>query len=66
MEEAILSAEVVVIANGTPAFRRVPGLLRPDQILIDLVALTTRESMSRPDIREAAGVPPQPALVPAS
>ena len=41
VEEVVAMAEVVVIANGTPGFRRVPELLRADQILIDLIGLTT-------------------------
>ncbi len=41
VEEVVAMAEVVVIANGTAAFRQVPALLRADQILIDLVGLTT-------------------------
>src|SRR5207302_11128603 len=41
VEEVVAMAGVVVIANGTPGFRRVPELLRADQILIDLIGLTT-------------------------
>jgi GDP-mannose 6-dehydrogenase len=41
VEEVVAMAEVVVIANGTAAFARVPKLLRADQILIDLIGLTT-------------------------
>jgi GDP-mannose 6-dehydrogenase len=33
-------AEVVVIANGSPAFRRVPQLVRKDQVLIDLAGIS--------------------------
>lgn len=39
LEETIREAEVVVIANGSPGFRRVPQLLRGDQVLIDLVGI---------------------------
>ncbi len=41
IDEVVARAEVIVIANGAPAFRGVPGLMRQDQILIDLVGLTT-------------------------
>jgi len=47
LEEVVATAEVVVIANGTPAFRRVHELLQTDQILIDLVGLTTGYSAAR-------------------
>jgi GDP-mannose 6-dehydrogenase len=63
IEEVVTPAEVVVIANGTPAFRRVPGLLRGDQVLIDLVALTTGDSVARHEIDQAGGIPVQPALM---
>lgn len=39
MEEVIQEVEVVVIANGSSSFHRVPKLLRNDQILIDLVGI---------------------------
>jgi GDP-mannose 6-dehydrogenase len=39
LEEVIQSADVVVIANGSPGFSRVPQLLHEDQILIDLVGI---------------------------
>ena len=39
LEEIIQDVDVVVIANGSPGFRRVPQLLRKDQILIDLVGI---------------------------
>lgn len=35
--EVVAQTEVVVIANGSAAFREVPALLRDEQILIDLV-----------------------------
>lgn len=39
LEEVIQDVEVVVIANGSPSFREVPQILRPDQVLIDLVGI---------------------------
>lgn len=39
LAEVIQEADVVVIANGSPSFQRVPGLLRSNQILIDLVGV---------------------------
>jgi GDP-mannose 6-dehydrogenase len=39
LEEVIQEVDVVVIANGSPEFSRVPQLLRDDQILIDLVGI---------------------------
>lgn len=39
IDEVVAQAEVVVVANGSPVFRRVPKLLREDQILIDLVGI---------------------------
>jgi len=60
IEEILTIAEVVVIANGTPAFGRVPALLRSDQILIDLVGLAPRDAMPReehPHTPVIAGLP---------
>ena len=39
LEEVIREVDVVVIANGSEGFSRVPHLLRSDQILIDLVGV---------------------------
>ena len=39
IEEVLAHAEIVVIGNGAAEFARVPGLLRPDQKVIDLVRL---------------------------
>lgn len=39
LEETVREAEVIVIANGSPGFRRVPQLLRSDQVLVDLVGI---------------------------
>jgi GDP-mannose 6-dehydrogenase len=39
LEEVIQEVDVVVIANGSSGFTRVPLLLRDDQILIDLVGI---------------------------
>ena len=53
VEEVVAMAEVVVIANGTPGFRRVPELLRADQILIDLIGLTTGYHGTRDEPKSA-------------
>ena len=47
LEEVVRWAEVVVVANGSPAFRQVPEMLEEDQILIDLVGV------ARPDNRSS-------------
>lgn len=39
LEAVVREADVVVIANGSPGFSRVPQLLNEDQILIDLVGI---------------------------
>lgn len=39
LEEIIQEVDVVVIANGSPGFHRIPQLLRNDQVLIDLVGI---------------------------
>lgn len=39
LQSIVDHSEVVVIGNNTAAFRAVPGLLRHDQLLIDLVGL---------------------------
>ena len=40
IDDVVSKAEVVVVANGSPAFRRVPALIRADQVLVDLVGAT--------------------------
>jgi hypothetical protein len=51
VEEIVAMAEVMVIASGAEAFCQVPGLVRADQILIDLARLTgysgARNELSR-------------------
>ena len=37
--EVVRQAEVIVIANGSAAFRQVPQLMREDQLLVDLVGI---------------------------
>ena len=37
IEDVIQKSEVIVVANGSPAFAQVAELLREDQVLIDLV-----------------------------
>jgi GDP-mannose 6-dehydrogenase len=49
MEQVIEAAEVLVIANASPCFQRVPELLRSDQVLIDLVGI----ARGHPDLRGA-------------
>ena len=49
MKEVLAEAEVVVVANGSPAFRQVPWLLRQDQILIDLVGIARLNGDMPPD-----------------
>ena len=61
IEEVVATSEVVVIANGTAAFCRVPGLLRADQILIDLVGLTTRSTAGREEVSRNRRIASQPA-----
>jgi GDP-mannose 6-dehydrogenase len=43
VDEVVAEAEVVVVANGCPTFRRVPRLMREDQVLIDLVGTARSE-----------------------
>lgn len=52
--EVLAEAEVVVIANGTAAFRRVPELMRVDQILVDLVGFVEHDDKVRSDYGRAA------------
>jgi GDP-mannose 6-dehydrogenase len=40
IDDVIDSADVVVVANGAPAFRHVSSQIRPDQVLVDLVGAT--------------------------
>jgi GDP-mannose 6-dehydrogenase len=37
IDDVVAQSDVVVVANGSPAFRQVPGLIRQDQVLVDLV-----------------------------
>jgi GDP-mannose 6-dehydrogenase len=37
--DVVRQAEVVVVTNGSPAFRQVPGLMSQNQILIDLIGI---------------------------
>ncbi len=39
LDEVVAESEVVVVGNSTPAFRSVPGRLRSDQLLVDLVGM---------------------------
>lgn len=40
LEEVVEQSEVLVITNGSPEFKRVPDLMRDDQLLIDLIGST--------------------------
>jgi GDP-mannose 6-dehydrogenase len=40
IDEVVAESEVIVVANASPAFRRVPHLIRPDQVLIDLAGVS--------------------------
>jgi hypothetical protein len=63
LEELVTSAEVVVIANHTPAFCRVLGLLCADQVLIDLVGLTPGYGPSRGGFGEDLRTAGEPATM---
>lgn len=43
LEELVEQSEVLVIANGSPEFRQVPGMMREDQTLIDLVGIAKED-----------------------
>ncbi|MCL4488731.1 MAG: UDP-glucose/GDP-mannose dehydrogenase family protein [Chloroflexi bacterium] len=47
IHQVLDTVDVVVIANGSPAFRQVPELVRPDQVLVDLVGLGRGNAVSR-------------------
>ena len=47
IDEVVAKAEVVVVANGSAAFRRVPQLIREDQVLIDLSGIARSNSEIR-------------------
>lgn len=47
LDEVVQEADVVVIANGSPGFHRVPELLRDDQVLIDLVGVARDQNSVR-------------------
>lgn len=40
IDEVVAQSEVIVVANASPAFRRVQHLIRPDQVLIDLAGVS--------------------------
>jgi GDP-mannose 6-dehydrogenase len=42
LAEAIASADTIVVAHSTVESRSVPGMVRPDQTLVDLAGLPTR------------------------
>lgn len=43
IQELVELSEVVVITNGSKSFRDVPSLMRPDQVLFDLVGIANRK-----------------------
>ena len=47
MEEISASAEIILIANRNPEFEGILGVLRPDQIVIDLVRITQEPVVTR-------------------
>ena len=49
IDEVVNEAEVVVVANGSAAFRRVPSLLRPGQVLVDLVGVARGDGQAGAD-----------------
>lgn len=44
IDEVLTHAETVIIGNGAPEFRHVPGKLKKDQVLVDLVRITEARS----------------------
>jgi GDP-mannose 6-dehydrogenase len=54
MDELISQSDVVVITNGSKAFRRAPKLMNKQQILIDLVGIA-KESRELPGVYEGMG-----------
>lgn len=44
IDEVLTHAETIVIGNGAPEFRYVPGKLKKDQVLVDLVRITEDRS----------------------
>jgi GDP-mannose 6-dehydrogenase len=49
LEAAVEEADVVVIANASDSFRGVPQMLRPNQVLIDLIGI----AKNHPELRGA-------------
>jgi GDP-mannose 6-dehydrogenase len=47
IQQVLEESDVVVIANGSRAFRDVPGLLGPEQVVIDLVGVTSADGRVR-------------------
>jgi len=54
MEELIESSDVVIIANGSKAFKQAPELMTKKQVLIDLVGVA-KEGRELPGIYEGIG-----------
>ena len=54
MEELISQSDVIVITNGSKAFRQAPELMNKDQILIDLVGVA-KEGRAIPGVYEGIG-----------
>lgn len=47
IEEVVDQSDVVVLANGSSAFKQVPDIIRDDQVLIDLVGMAKGEESRR-------------------
>ena len=47
IDEVVAEMDVVVVTNGSPVFQHVPGLIREDQVLIDLVGTTRCNGKTR-------------------
>jgi GDP-mannose 6-dehydrogenase len=47
IDEVVAQTEVVVLTNGSAAFRRVPQLIREDQVLVDLSGIARGNSETR-------------------
>ncbi len=54
MEELISQSEVIVITNGSKAFRQAPELMNKQQVLIDLVGIA-KEGRELPGVYEGIG-----------
>ncbi len=44
LEEVVNESDILVIGNGDDEFRQIPGLMKPNQVLIDLVGVAAVEA----------------------